>query len=305
MLLGVVRIGLTLVLIGAIPAAAFPQSNNFFSNTQSLGLLAGSPSGCPSGATCISGGPGFNPTDLVNHADPNSIISGTSKIVGGVFPFFSRLGPGAITNNMFGVISQVNPGADGLFNNADDNSTLCGIPPNPFVVGVSPTSVGTNNSSLDCGNLRFNPTSQGMSDLTSSSDITGTTLFTFNADFSPSTDAHVGFDLFSKQVTALTSGGTAATVGTPGTFDAPGSGDQVVQFIPAGLLTTFTIDDIDPLTPTISPFPSNQADIANTLGILATDYNGGGAPTSFPQSTMPLPCWWGGCALSAENLTVP
>ncbi|MFY9268180.1 MAG: hypothetical protein WAO55_00355 [Candidatus Manganitrophaceae bacterium] len=299
------KVSFGLFLITGIASVASAQSNDFFSNTQRAGLLSSSPSGCPTGATCGTNFPGFNPTDLVNHSDPNATISGTATIAGAVRPFFSQLGPGAITNNLFGVISRVNPGPDTLFNTSDDNPTLCGIPSSPFITGVVPTAVGTNNSSLDCGNLRFDPDSQGMVLPTAGGSFSGTdAIVSFNADFTPSTDSHMGFDFSTgKQVTALTAGGTTATVGTPGTFSVPGSGDQVLNFTISGPLTTQTIDDIDPLTPTTAPFPSNFTDSINTMGLLTTDFSGIGS--SIPQSTMPFPCWWSGCTLTAESLTVP
>ncbi len=323
------------------PAFLLGQSNDFFTNTQSSGQLASSPSGCPSGTSCAANGPGFNPTDLVNHADPNSTIIGTTKIVGGTRPFFSQLGPGAITDNLFGVISQIHPGADATPNTSDDQ-ILCGtLPGDPNTgAGVAPNAVGANNSSLNCGDLRFDPLSQGQTI------PTGTNILQmnanpissgqFNSDFSPSADAHMGLDLVNDfsfvlsplsssgtqqtlQVTALTAGGTAATVGTPGTLAAFGSGDQRMDIDTSWSVTgtfdsttnrptitwSMSLDPINALTPTTAPFSTNTVDTINTVELLTSsgsfEYNNGG----FSQSTLPFPCWWAGCTLPSESITLP
>lgn len=329
--------------------AAWPQSRDFLTNSQLSGQLAAGASGCPTGAVCSSRAPGFNPTDLVNHADPNATISGAPKIAGGTRPFFSQLGPGAITDNMFGAISRVHPGADGVFNTADDDSTQCGrLPGDPNTgAGVAPSAVGLNNSSLNCGDLRFDPTSQGQT-LPS---LPATNIVQFvlnpitrgemNGDVSPSTGTHTGFDLtnsFSfvlsppstagtqqmRQVTALTAGGTAATVGAPGTLATPGSGDQEVKINTSWSVTgTFnsatnrpTVNwsmslgnaaqgDVDFLTPTTAPFPTNQSDSANGMSVFTSDgsftYNSG----TFPQTVIPSPCWWTGCTVPSGSVTIP
>jgi len=323
------------------PSFLLAQTNDFFTNTQSSGLLASSAAGCPSGTTCTANGPGFNPTDLVNHADPNSTIVGTTKIVGGTRPFFSQLGPGAITDNLFGAISQIHPGNDATPNTSDDQP-LCGtLPGDPNTgAGVAPNAVGANNSGLNCGDLRFDPTSQGQTIPTGTNTLqmnaNPTTAGQFLSDFDPSTGNHTGFDMVNDftfvlsplsasstqqalQVTALTAGGTVATVGTPGTLAAFGSGDQRMEIDTAWSLTgafdstgnrpnitwSMSLDTIDPLTPRTAPFSTNLTDTTNTVDLLtsdgAFDYNSG----TFPQSTFPFPCWWSGCTLSSASITLP
>jgi len=321
------------------------QTSDFFSNTQSNGKLAASASGCPTGATCSANAPGFNPTDLVNHADPNATITGAPTIPGETRPFFSQLGPGAITDNMFGVISKIHPGVDTTPTiTADDDPTICGLLPGDVNIGlgVTPDSVGSNGSSLNCGDLRFDPASQGQTipafPLPPPNNITSASGdVTFINDFNPSTDDHIGFNLTNnlvfnptqtsntqqmRQVTALTAGGTAATVGSPGTEAAPGTGDQVVEIDTSWPLTTqsststptitwsMTLDDLDPLTPgTLTP---DQTDSINTMGSLVTDssftYNTG----AFPSTIIPAPCWWSGCdvgppgpAITSETIAIP
>lgn len=330
-----------MVFFFGIPSSLFGQSSDFFTNSQVSGALATGASGCPSGATCTANGPGFNPTDLVNHADPNATITGTSKIVGGTRPFFSQLGPGAVTDNLFGAISQIHPGVDTIPNTADDEP-LCGLlSGNPNTgPGVAPSALGSNNSSLNCGDLRFDPISQGQMIPTGTNTLQVNTNPTsagqFNSDFNPSTDNHLGLDLVNDftfvlsplsasstqqtlQVTALTAGGTSATVGTPGTLASFGSGDQRIDIDTSWTLTgtfdsttnrptitwSMSLDSIDPLTPTTAPFSSNIVDTTNTIELLTSngsfEYNSG----SFSQSTIPLPCWWSGCSLSSESITIP
>lgn len=337
------KIIISVVLAGGSPAALLAQTSDFFSNTQSTGQLASGSSGCPTGATCTANGPGFNPTDLVKRADPAAAFTGVTPTGAAPSVFFSRLGPGAITDNMFGIISTP----------LSTNTTLCGnLPGDPNTgAGILPNAVGPNGSSLNCGDLRFDPTSQGQTIPTAPAtnniqfDLNPGKVGEFNGDFSPSTSDHTGFDLINdftfilspasssgdqqmKQVTALTAGGTAATVGSPGTLTAPGTGDQNLQINTSWSLAgtfdsatnrptitwTMSLKDVDPLTPNIAPFPTNQTDSINTMGTLSITSSSAipGSPNTFvynsgafPQMAVPNSCWWTGCTTPAESMTIP
>ncbi|MFQ5780201.1 MAG: hypothetical protein ACE5HN_05375, partial [Nitrospiria bacterium] len=181
------------------------------------------------------------------------------------------------------------------------------------------------------------PTFPASNNITSASDDV-----TFINDFNPSTDDHIGFNLTNnlmfnatqtsnaqqmRQVTALTAGGTAAAVGSPGTEASPGTGDQALQIntswpltlqssftsiTPTAIITwSMSLDDLDPLTPNTAPFPIDQTDLINTMGTLdmgrtpsppATfPYNVG----VFPTTIIPAPCWWAGCPAPTETITIP
>ncbi len=212
------------VSAAVLPAEGWAQTQDFFSNTQGIDRLStGTGGSCPN---C----PGFNPDKLIRHSgtDPDGAgpITFTQTItttapslgVSPTGPFFNLLGPGAVTDNMFGIIS--NPGTD---------PAKCGVNTS---TGVLPTSTG-----LNCGDLRFNPDSQGMTIPTSpAADILTSTIFspsTFLGDFAPSTDDHTGLDLknrfiWSRTATPLTDGDLSVTC-TAATFACVGSKQQQLQ----------------------------------------------------------------------------
>lgn len=169
---------------------------------------------------------------------------------------FPSLGPGAVTDNMFGIVSGPDLLGDGVGGaNGDIPVTACGTTVN------SSTLEG-----LNCGDLRFNPTSQGQTTLTTDANTLVTPLAgldmnsQFVADFCPGpagapTDcsdgggtpaqviaAHTGFNVTNdfnfKRVNGTTSeitGSqsmrqvTAVKATNIGTQAAPGSGDQIVE----------------------------------------------------------------------------
>ncbi len=211
------------------PAQAGAQADDFFTNTQGVDQLStGSGGACP---TC----PGFNPDLLIRHSgsDPDGAgpitfslsITTTAPSLGGTPTiFFNQLGPGAITDNMFGAISD--PGSD------------------PAACGTTAGLTG-----LNCGDLRFDPTSQGMSIPSDpagdvlASHISGPNMF--SADFAPSTDDHTGFEIknrfiWSRTTTALTDNDLSVTC-TVGTFTCVGSKQRQHQVTPlvAGAAGTF------------------------------------------------------------------
>lgn len=199
------------------PLSAWGQSQDFFSNTQGIDRLStGSAGACPN---C----PGFNPDRLIRHSgiDPDGSgpisfsqsITTTAPSLGGTVtgPFFNQLGPGAVTDNMFGQVSSTG-----------SNPTKCGSTP-----GLD---------GLNCGDLRFDPFSQGMTLLDAPTDnlsslIAGASAF--RGDFSPSTDDHLGIDLknqfvWSRTTAPVTDGDLSVTC-TIATFTCMGINQQVHQ----------------------------------------------------------------------------
>ncbi len=133
--------------------------------------------------------PGFNPrTNLIKHIDPAT---------GSIPPFFSRLGSGAVTDNMFGIISGIDPGKDETLGTADDirpdaPGGRCGITEgsnSPFkrvsrTLDASAALLLDSNGNtipdpgwglpgLNCGDLRFDPIAEGMNIPRITSALTG------------------------------------------------------------------------------------------------------------------------------------
>lgn len=224
------------------------QTSDFFSNTRRLGQVStGSAGSCP---LC----PGFNPTlsdGLLKHVDigqcPEANLSPCKP------PFFSRLGPGAVTDNMFGHVSSATrePGVDGLLGTADDTFSRCGL------LQATQSTLSETLSGLNCGNLRFDPVTQGMtlpSGNNSMIQLGGDTAMT--SDFFTSDDAHFGISLQNnfqwKNPAANPCGGTTNPPTPPspgctdagfnliqtnpllpgqgGTLSSPGAGEQMVDF---------------------------------------------------------------------------
>jgi len=209
-----------LAAIGLCFISAFPvfAQSNFFTNTQIQG-----------------GAEAFDPTNLVKHAGSNPIINGTPQA--GVAPFFNSLGSGAITDNMFGLISSDDPGPDTLLGTGDDLPVArCG------------TTVGTSANGLpglNCGPLRFDPSSQGFTLPSGLNRLAAAMPFSngLSADFEASGDLHTGFLVtndftFNCPIAAPPSGcisasqpvkqGTTTLAGQAGSFAALGTGEQVI-----------------------------------------------------------------------------
>lgn len=217
------------LLIGALPGEGRAQTNDFFSNTQGIDRLStGSSGSCP---RC----PGFNPDRLIRHSgiDPDGsgpasfsqTISTTAPSLGGTVtgPFFNLLGPGAVTDNMFGIISQA--GAD---------PAKCGVDTTRGE-GTPPTGIG-----LNCGDLRFNRSGQSIivPDGTAADGITSlvTGPMVFSGDFSPSTDDHTGINftrtfIWSRTTAPVQSGGLSVTC-TLENFACSGSRETLRQITP-------------------------------------------------------------------------
>jgi len=231
-------------ILSFAPSEGWSQSLDFFTNTQSVDLLATGASGCPPASTCSANGPGFNTMDLILHSgtDPDGagpisftlFVNGVDVTGTQIAPHFSRGGPGAITDNAFVVIAD--PGAD------------------PVVCG---TVVGLTAGGLNCGSLKFDPASQGITPPTLP--VTDNLISNINdppeeADFFPSSSDFTGIELdnrfiFSRTTAPITIGDltvtcvvadfaciaskerehqvTALVAGANGTLAAPGTGDQV------------------------------------------------------------------------------
>ncbi|TAK02205.1 MAG: hypothetical protein EPO39_13575 [Candidatus Manganitrophaceae bacterium] len=225
-------------IIAALPVEGWSQTSDFFSNTQGIDRLStGSTGSCPN---C----PGFNPDRLIRHSgiDPDGSgpisfsqsISTTAPSLGGTVegPFFNLLGPGAVTDNMFGMISRA--GAD---------PAKCGI--DVTGAGTLPTSTG-----LNCGDIRFNRTSQLVTVPNTPGTEGLTSLVTqpavFSGDFFPSTDDHLGINLthtfIRSRTTAPLQSGDLSVTCAPGAFTCLGSREQLRQITPMMIGAAGTLD---------------------------------------------------------------
>lgn len=134
---------------------AYAQALDFFSNTQSLDLRSNGSNGDPgfnpcAGGTTVtstqcSGAPvAARPLlDAVNLGDSGTNTAG----------LFERTGPGAITDNMFGIVER------------PTNPLVCG----GLGAGVLAGGVG----SLNCGDGKFDPSTQNQTLPTSGTNLTG------------------------------------------------------------------------------------------------------------------------------------
>ncbi len=127
---------------------AFAQSQDFFSNTQSTDQRS----------NASDGKPGFNPCgNGVVAAGGLSCAGSTGAhlLSSANITTFIKLGPGAVTDNMFGVVS----GADASV--TPRPTTQCGVVTNASLAG------------LNCGDLRFDPATQGQTIPTVGTNLTG------------------------------------------------------------------------------------------------------------------------------------
>lgn len=221
-------------------------ANDFFSVTSSNNLRT---------TSTAPSNPGFNPCPGDN-GDPTSCtgtgllsvanLGSSSTNTAGIF---GKLGPGAITDNMFGVIAATNPDSSPV--DVARCTPLGGAQTSPSPAGLI---IGVN-----CGDLHLDPVSQGMAipsgaNTVSASFVSDTSM---NSDFNQNQDGHVGFDITNTmtwdptcgspvcitldqvlwQVTNLVPGG-AGTLGTVNSSTdpavilsqpriGPGTGDQV------------------------------------------------------------------------------
>lgn len=192
--------------------------------------------------------PGFSPVLMLRHVDPAKCPVGPC-----VGPYFNRSGPGAITDNMFGIVSSSDPGPDTVLGTGDDIAT--------YKCGRTVGSIANNLAGLNCGDIRFDPTSQGMSIPSGGNSLLPfTSSFPTEGDFcalggtdclsggAQLTDPHMGYlaeNIFHWASCASVSGPPAPPgcttssqterqvvnyiAGGSGSLDAPGSGDQLMH----------------------------------------------------------------------------
>jgi hypothetical protein len=185
---------------------------------------------------------------MLRHVDP--VFCPTGPCTG---PFFSRLGPGAVTDNMFGIISSNDPGPDTVLGTGDDVPT--------YRCGRTVGSIDTNLGGLNCGDIRFNPQSQGMTIPAGGNSLQPfTSSFPTEADFcaaggtdclsggTQQSDKHMGYradNVFHWAGCGAVSGppnppsctSSSQTerqvvnyiAGGSGTLESPGSGDQFME----------------------------------------------------------------------------
>lgn len=256
-----------LLLLGGVLmlAGTEAQAVDFNMNTQLTDLRSDGSNNNPGfnpcrGGTRSSAGVCGGALTLDNNAqallDPDNLQT--------VFP---SLGPGAVTDNMFGIVS----GSDA--SGTPIPVTACGKVTNSTLAG------------LNCGDLRFDPASQGQSTLTSAANTLvtpagGLDMNTqFVADFCPGpagapTDcsdgastpaqviaAHAGFNITNNFNFKVINGTTSAVTGSDnvrqvtavkttgiGTQASPGTGDQVFVANTSWATTTTNPSSNNPAT---------------------------------------------------------
>ncbi len=132
---------------------AFAQSRDFFSNTQSLDLRSSGSDGAPgfnpctgdAGATSTSCSPTNGDIPLL-HVD-NLGNSGTNTA-----GLFEKTGPGAVTDNMFGIVER---------------------PASPLTCSGQGAGLLSGTGTLNCGHGKFDPSTQGQTIPTSGTLLTG------------------------------------------------------------------------------------------------------------------------------------
>lgn len=196
--------------------------------------------------------PGYSPANMLRHVDPTLCPIGTCTA-----PYFNRSGPGALTDNMFGIISSADPGPDGVPGTGDDVPTYkCGRTVGTLTNGLP---------GLNCGDIRFDPVSQGMT-------IPGgiqNTLLPFTSDFPTETDfcAVGGTDCLSGGVQQTdphmgylaintfhwaACGGSSGPPPLPGCTTSAQTEQQVSVVIPGGAGTLDNPNDAGELQVTLS-----------------------------------------------------
>lgn len=138
---------------------AFAQSKDFFSNTQSTDLRSSGSNGAPgfnpcaggtaTSTSCTGAPAGAKPLlDAVNLGDTATNTAG----------LFEQTGPGAVTDNMFGIIERpVNP-------------LKCGGQGAGVLGGGS--GIGSGPGSLNCGDGKYDPATQGQDIPTAGANLT-------------------------------------------------------------------------------------------------------------------------------------
>jgi len=259
--------------------------------------------------------PGFSPTLMLRHVDP--VFCPTGPCTG---PFFNRTGPGAVTDNMFGIISSNDPGPDNLLGTGDDVPT--------YKCGRTVGSIDNSLAGLNCGDIRFNPQSQGMTIPAGGNSLQPfTSSFPTQADFcakggtdclsggTQQTDPHMGYladNVFRWAACSASSGPPSPPgcttsnqterqvvnyiAGGSGTLDSPGSGDQFMELTTRWQTnnsspTAFDIPKVDWTQKVTSPgaFPSQGEMTQDDSGTLQYSGNNSILPTvTYPAGPMGL-----------------
>lgn len=162
----------------ALAPSAFAQSKDFFSNTQLLGQRSNG----------SDGRPGFNPcgTGTASADGCGGTASANALLNPLTIDLFGKAGPGALTDNMFGKIER---------------------PVNPDRCSAGP--VGTN--TLNCGNARFDPDTQGQTIPTAGSLLSSamTVNNPLDMESGTGTDAHIAMQFENGFAWNPNTGGTA------------------------------------------------------------------------------------------------
>lgn len=134
------------------------QTSDFFTNTQTS----------DSRSDGSNNNPGFNPC-VGGTLTATSCTGGTGLLTN--MNAFRTLGPGAVTDNMFGLVAGAALGADGIVggtgNNTDTPVTRCA--PGLGTAGSDPNGL----NGLNCGDVRINPAQQGQTIPTVGNNLTG------------------------------------------------------------------------------------------------------------------------------------
>ncbi len=178
-------VGLFVFSVGLITGSivdASAQANDFFTNTQVTDQRSDG----------TNNNPGFNPCGAGAGADANATgcdAFGTNALLGNVSTFIT-LGPGAVTDNMFGLVSGAALGANnavgGAGNDADTAVTNCA--PGLGDAGFNSGALGGLNG-LNCGNVRIDPTTQGQTIPTDGTNLTGALIANNSADMNSGSGA--------------------------------------------------------------------------------------------------------------------
>ena len=153
-------VALVLGLLGLSFEAAFAQSSDFFSNTQTLEQRA-TPTTAPNA-------PGFNPCWGGGAGMTSSNCDSSAALLSpaNVQTNFVISGPGAITDNMFGRVSGAALGANGTASSSDTgfnvDTPITKCAPGFGAAGFDTSADGGLNG-LNCGDVRLDPTTQGIS----------------------------------------------------------------------------------------------------------------------------------------------
>jgi hypothetical protein len=262
-----IRFGILLslsLLVLPVGSRVWAQAVDYNLNTQMIDLRSTGSTGNPSDLN-----PGFNPCVGGTRDATGTCVGGTGLLqASNLNNLFPSLGPGAVTDNMFGLIT------DATISSCADGS----------VVLTDPAGLV---SGLNCGDLHFDPTTQGVvipaannpaspvNDLTA--EFTTNTPFTANfcadgaTDCVPSggtqlTAAHVAFELTNTFTWNPTSTNTATVTGA-----------QTMHQVTA-LNTTppNTIGGPTPPGSTVPPAGTGDQEVNLTVSFTNTSNAGGG-----------------------------